>query len=62
MEIYSNSPAQGSESELGQAAVQVPANWQAFKSEAGNFTVQVPPDLEFTETTQKVDIRQRAYL
>jgi hypothetical protein len=56
MEIYSSSPAQGSASELGQAAVQVPANWQAFESEAGNFTVQAPPDREFTETIQKVDI------
>jgi len=56
MEIYSNSPAQGSKSELGQEAVPVPANWQAFESEAGNFTVQAPPNREFTETTQKVDI------
>jgi hypothetical protein len=56
MEIYSSSPAQGSASELAQAAVQVPANWQAFESEAGNFTVQAPPDREFTETIQKVDI------
>ena len=35
--------------------VKAPANWQAFKSEAGNFTVQVPPDLKLTETTQEVD-------
>jgi hypothetical protein len=35
--------------------VQAPADWQAFKSEAGNFTVQVPPDLEFTEETLDVD-------
>ncbi|HSB03363.1 MAG TPA: hypothetical protein VLE49_22120, partial [Anaerolineales bacterium] len=55
MEIYSNAPAPGYKSELGQAVVPVPANWQAFESEAGNFTVQVPPDREFTETTQKVD-------
>jgi len=55
MEIYSNSPAAGYKPELGQAAVPVPANWQAFESQAGNFTVQVPPDFEFTETTQKVD-------
>jgi hypothetical protein len=56
MEIYSNSPAQGSASELGQAAVPVPADWQAFESEAGNFMVQAPPEREFTETIQKVDI------
>ncbi|RPJ19132.1 MAG: hypothetical protein EHM33_30770, partial [Chloroflexi bacterium] len=56
MEIYSNSLAEGFESELGQAAVQAPAHWQTFKSEAGNFTVQAPPNREFTETTQKVDI------
>jgi hypothetical protein len=56
MEIYSNAPAQGFESELRQAAVPVPANWQAFESEAGNFTVQAPPNREFTETIQKVDI------
>jgi hypothetical protein len=56
MEIYSSSPAQGFESELGQAAVPVPANWQAFESEAGNFMVQAPPNREFTETTQKVEI------
>jgi 4-amino-4-deoxy-L-arabinose transferase-like glycosyltransferase len=56
MEIYSNSPVQGFKSELEQATVPVPANWQAFESEAGNFTVQIPPDREFTETTQKVDI------
>jgi hypothetical protein len=55
MEIYSSSPAQGFESELGQVTVPVPANWQAFESRAGNFTVQVPPDRAFTETTQKVD-------
>jgi hypothetical protein len=34
---------------------QVPADWQAFKSEAGSFTVQIPPDLEFTEETLDVD-------
>jgi hypothetical protein len=57
MDIYANSPAQAStntqasESELRQAL----ANMQAFKSEAGNFTVQVPPNLEFTETTQDVN-------
>jgi hypothetical protein len=56
MEIYYSSTAQGSETELGQAAVQVPANWRTFKSEAGNFTVQTPPDREFTETIQKVDL------
>ncbi|RPI96908.1 MAG: hypothetical protein EHM40_00055, partial [Chloroflexi bacterium] len=56
MEIYSNSPAQDFESELGQAAVPVPPDWQAFESEAGNFTVQAPSNREFTETTQKVDI------
>jgi hypothetical protein len=55
MEIYSNSPAEGFESELGQADVPVPANWQAFESESGNFMVQAPPDRDFTETTQKVD-------
>jgi hypothetical protein len=55
MDIYSNSSVQASESELGKATVQAPANWQAFKSEAGNFTVQVSPDLEFTEATQEVD-------
>jgi hypothetical protein len=60
MEIYSNPTAQASantqasESELRQT-VQVPANLQAFKSEAGNFTVQVPPNLEFTKTTREVD-------
>ncbi|RPI94961.1 MAG: glycosyl transferase [Chloroflexi bacterium] len=56
MEIYSSSPAQGFESELGQATVPVPADWQTFESEAGNFAVQVPPTLEFTESTQKVDL------
>jgi hypothetical protein len=45
MEIYANTPAQDSESELG----------QMFNSETGNFTVQVPPYLEFAETTHKVD-------
>jgi hypothetical protein len=60
MEIYSNSTAQAptntqaSESELGQT-VQVPTNMHAFKSEAGNFTVQTPPNLEFTETAQAID-------
>jgi hypothetical protein len=60
MEIYSNPTAQASadtqasESEPGQT-VQVPANVQAYTSEVGNFTVQVPPNLEFTETTQEVD-------
>jgi hypothetical protein len=60
MEIYSNPTAQtsantqASESELGKT-VQVPAHMQAFKSEAGNFTVQVPANLEFTETTLAVD-------
>lgn len=56
MEIYAGSPAQASDSKLEQAAVQVPANWQVFKSEAGNFTVQAPSNREFTETTQKVDL------
>jgi hypothetical protein len=55
MDIYANSSAQASESELGKATAQAPSNWQAFKSEAGNFTVQVPPNLEFTEATQEVD-------
>ncbi|MGE5776373.1 MAG: ArnT family glycosyltransferase, partial [Chloroflexota bacterium] len=55
MEIYANAPTAGFKSELGQAAVPVPANWQTFESKAGNFTVQVPPDLEFTQTTQKVE-------
>jgi 4-amino-4-deoxy-L-arabinose transferase-like glycosyltransferase len=60
MEIYSNSTVQASadtqasESKPGQT-VQAPANGQVFTSEAGNFTVQVPPNLEFTETTQEVD-------
>jgi hypothetical protein len=56
MEIYSNAPAQNFESELKEAVVPIPANWKAFESEAGNFTVQAPPNREFTETTQKVDI------
>jgi hypothetical protein len=56
MEIYSGLPAQGFKSELGQAAVPVPADWRAFESEAGNFTVQAPPNRDFAETTQKVDI------
>ena len=43
MEIYSNPQDQASE--LG----------QVFKSEAGNFTVQVPAYLEFAETTHDVD-------
>jgi 4-amino-4-deoxy-L-arabinose transferase-like glycosyltransferase len=60
MEIYSNSTArasadtQASESELGQT-VTLPADMQSFTSEAGNFTVRVPPDLEFAETTYEVD-------
>ncbi|HEX2993249.1 MAG TPA: glycosyltransferase family 39 protein, partial [Anaerolineales bacterium] len=44
MEIYSNSLVDGYKSELGQAVVPVPANWQAFESKAGNFTVQMPPE------------------
>ena len=55
MEIYSNAPAPGYKSELGQAVVPVPANWQVLESKAGNFTVQAPPDRAFTETTQKVE-------
>lgn len=45
MEIYANPKAQSSASGLG----------QTFKSEAGNFTIQVPPNLEFTESTKEVD-------
>jgi hypothetical protein len=58
MEIYANPAAQasadtqGSESEPSQT-VSHPADMQAFTSEAGNFTVQVPPDLEFTKTTRE---------
>jgi hypothetical protein len=59
MEIYSNPTAQASadtqvsESGPGQT-VPLPAGGQAFTSEAGNFTVQVPPHLEFTKTTREV--------
>jgi hypothetical protein len=60
MEIYSNpmdqasAETQASESELGKT-VQDPANMQAFTSEAGNFSVQVPSGLVFTKTALEVD-------
>jgi hypothetical protein len=60
MEIYSNpadqdtAEAQTFESEPGQTDL-LPADGQAFTSESGNFTVQVPPNLQFSETTREVD-------
>ncbi len=60
MEIYVNPTAQASadtqtnEPEPGQTGP-APANMQAFTSEAGNFTVQVPAHLEFSETNLEVD-------
>jgi hypothetical protein len=43
MEIYSNSKARAT------------VDRQEFKSEAGNFTVQVPSNVEFIESTQAID-------